>query len=150
MSDLTLAEMARGAGEHCEVKGFRQDWHDADFLDTLATMLDREEDPLYTIPTPRGEKVKVADELRRVANTLRTLVLMTKLGLIASEAAEAMAVLRAGGLDAVRNTEWASELADIHIRTGELEDITGVPAGENVQAKMAKNATRPYMHGKKF
>jgi hypothetical protein len=150
MSKLTLAEMARGAGEHCEAKGFRQDWHDADFLDTLAIALDREEDPLYTIPTPRGEKVKVADELRRVAKTLRTLVLMTKLGLIASEAAEAMDVLRKEGLEGVSNDQWASELADIHIRTGELEDITGVAAGENVEAKMAKNLTRPYMHGKKF
>lgn len=147
---LTLNALAREAGEHCEVKGFRQDWHDAEFLETLAAGLDREEDPLYTIPTPRGEKVKVADELRRIAETLRTLVLMTKLGLIASEAAEAMDVLRREGLEGVRNTPWASELADIHIRTAELEDITGVDANDSVMAKVEKNKTRPYMHGKKF
>jgi hypothetical protein len=144
MSDLTLAEMARGAGEHCEIKGFRQDWHNADELERLADAI--ADGSIDELPNRR----KNIETLRRIAEQHRMLVLMTKLGLIASEAAEAMAVLRAEGLEALRNTEWASELADIHIRTGELEDITGVPAGANVEAKMEKNATRPYMHGKKF
>ena len=71
-----------------------------------------------------------------------TTVRLAKLALIASEVGEAVEAVR------VRGGNFAEELADICIRVFDLACACGVDLEEALLAKMAKNITRPRMHGK--
>jgi NTP pyrophosphatase (non-canonical NTP hydrolase) len=73
---------------------------------------------------------------------------VTRLALIMTECAEAIEELRAPTFDP---EAYASELADIFIRLGDLAIETNVDLGAAVAKKHAKNIGRPVMHGgKKF
>lgn len=80
-----------------------------------------------------------------------------KLALIHSEVSEALEEIRSGGsTSGVHYTEagkpegFASELADVIIRVGDLCGHLGIDLEEIVRIKMEYNASRPYKHGRKF
>lgn len=140
---VTLAGMAERAGRNCDAKGFRDDWHDATGLEDLADAIRLGHAETLTDAT--------ADWLDRVAESHRIMVLMTKLALVAGEAVgEAADELRRGGFANLDHGRWADELADVHIRMADLSSLTGVDIDAAVDAKLAKNETRPYKHGKAF
>ena len=79
----------------------------------------------------------------------------TKLMLIVAEAAEALEDNRSGAmaeaiLESGKPTGFASELADIVIRVGDLAGIVGIDLEAAVVRKMNYNAGRPYKHGKAY
>jgi len=82
--------------------------------------------------------------------------IVTKLALIHSEVSEALEAYREQGLlagirDDGKPEGFASELADIIIRTLDLGEHYGINMEQEIVNKMAYNETREYMHGgKKF
>jgi NTP pyrophosphatase (non-canonical NTP hydrolase) len=76
-----------------------------------------------------------------------------KLALIHSEVSEALEDFREGRMQESfvegKPCGFASEMADILIRVGDLCGILGIDLQEAVETKMAYNATRPYRHGGK-
>lgn len=69
---------------------------------------------------------------------------LAQLAKIASEVGEAVSAIQ-------KNRDFAGlgeELADITIRTMDLAAYLGYDHGTDVMLKMAKNASRPYKHGK--
>lgn len=93
-----------------------------------------------------------AEELRadRVIATIPE-----KLALIHSEVSEALEAYRGGFLgcivdaDSLKPEGFASELADVLIRCGDLAGALGIDLEAAVKQKMAYNATRPHRHGGK-
>lgn len=69
----------------------------------------------------------------------------TKLGLIMSEAVEAMEAHRAGKLEDVPH-----ELADIVIRCMDLAHSLGIDLASNIVTKVHINEKRPFMHDGKL
>lgn len=78
----------------------------------------------------------------------------TKLMLIVAEAAEALedhrASVKDGFTESGKPVGFASELADIIIRVGDLAGIVGIDLEYAVTRKMAYNEGRPYKHGKAY
>lgn len=70
----------------------------------------------------------------------------TSLCLIHSEVSEAMEIDREVG---PHNDEFASELADIVIRTIDLAEYLGLDLLKAIITKHEKNTARPKMHGNK-
>lgn len=71
-----------------------------------------------------------------------------KLMLIVSELSEAQEAMRNGYSE--HKQEFAEELADAFIRLADLCGYLGIDLAEAVSSKMAKNAARPYKHGREF
>ena len=87
--------------------------------------------------------LNVNDQPRMAENARRDFVL-AQLAKIASEVGEAVAVIQHD-----RFMEGLSEeLADITIRTIDLAQYLGYQHGNDVAAKMERNAKRPRLHGK--
>lgn len=72
----------------------------------------------------------------------------TALMLIVTEAAEAMERWREVGPG--NDDVFASELADICLRTFILAEALGIDLEAAIEAKHARNLTRPYLHGGKL
>jgi len=70
---------------------------------------------------------------------------LVRLCLIHTEVSEAAQAVKRHGI--VTRQEIAEELADILIRLGDLAEGLGIDLSTAVQAKMAKNETRPYLYG---
>ena len=98
-------------------------------------------DPLFSLMAKSSEVFKFVDDLVRVR----------KMALITTETSEAVEGIRKPveasipGFD--NDTE---EQADQIIRILDYCGSRGLPIGECIAAKMAKNEGRPYMHGKAF
>ena len=69
--------------------------------------------------------------------------LLARLALITSEVGEAVEAARLND-----KVNFAEELADIVIRVMDLAGPTGVNLEQAIVDKMAKNESRPHMHGK--
>lgn len=72
---------------------------------------------------------------------------ITKLALIGTEVAEALDELRK---PVYSEEDFVGEVADIIIRTLDLGGFLGVYLGDAVVAKVEKNKTRPFRHGRRF
>ena len=68
-----------------------------------------------------------------------------KIALMHSEASEMLEALRDGDEPAL-----AIECADLLIRLFDFTSARGIDLEQAVETKMAKNATRPHLHGRKF
>jgi NTP pyrophosphatase (non-canonical NTP hydrolase) len=68
-----------------------------------------------------------------------------KLGLIQSEASEALEAVRSGDIE-----HTGEELADIVIRTLDLAEYLGIDIEAAVERKHKENEMRPIKHGKLF
>jgi NTP pyrophosphatase (non-canonical NTP hydrolase) len=79
-------------------------------------------------------------------NSLKAVIVDSKLMLIVGEVAEAE--------DAIRHNkpkvEFAEELADIMIRVADLAEKLNIDLEEAIVAKTEKNKLRPYLHAKVF
>ena len=67
-----------------------------------------------------------------------------------TQGANASSCKRCCGCEFGKPIGFATELADIIIRTLDLCGYLGIDISEAVRAKMAYNATRPHKHGKQF
>lgn len=86
-------------------------------------------------------------------------IIPLKLALIHSEATEALDVHRKEYDDSdedsdtrlteMQTEDFLDELADVMIRVLDLTGYYGLPLGDALIDKVAKNAERPYLHGKK-
>jgi NTP pyrophosphatase (non-canonical NTP hydrolase) len=79
----------------------------------------------------------------------------TKLVLIHSEVSEALEEHRTGSVETRYTANgkpegFASELADIVIRVGDLAGAMGIDLEGMIREKMEYNAGRPNMHGKQY
>ena len=85
------------------------------------------------------------------AHFASTLVKCQKILLMVSELGELTEELRKPAAEDVPGYEnEVIELADVVIRILDYCGYYGLPLGEAIMAKMAKNEGRPYMHGKGF
>jgi NTP pyrophosphatase (non-canonical NTP hydrolase) len=79
-------------------------------------------------------------------NSMKDIIIDSKLMLIVGEVAEAE--------DALRHKkpieEFAEELADVMIRVADLAMKLNIDLTEAIQKKQTYNETRPYKHGKAF
>lgn len=93
---------------------------------------------------------------------LRRRLILARLAMIGSEVGEAVDAVRASDVNLpafsveleddprgrLTGTAHGSELADIVIRTMDLAEYMGIDLASEIDAKMARNATRAYKHGK--
>jgi NTP pyrophosphatase (non-canonical NTP hydrolase) len=73
-----------------------------------------------------------------------TRLVPVKLALVHTEVSECIEADRKGD-----DENFAEEVADIFIRLGDLCGMLGIDIESVVEAKMAYNESRPYMHGNK-
>lgn len=160
-----LNDVAQRCWKTSEDHGFHDDWKQADWLESLATMLAvYEEDGELVIADydaddfPGNETITIGAALREVAKTLRTNVLGMKLALTHSEISEALESLRTlgaeglldpGSVDPDRAANFAEELADIKVRVDDTAGMVRAVVGDAQIRKMDKNDKRPYKHGRK-
>jgi len=78
------------------------------------------------------------------AETVEMNFVLAQMAKITSEIGEAVHVIQHGG----DYDMLGEEMADIVIRTMDLAGYLGIKLGSCISAKMIKNATRPYKHGK--
>jgi hypothetical protein len=134
-----IDRLQREIGRTNRDKGFREDWELADKLEAYAvSLVSRAEDP---ITVDFGE---MPADLHRAAKALRINILGMKIALIHSEASEMLSDLRDSGNDVL----LAPEGIDVIIRTLDLLDMHGEPAGPELVTKMRENKDRPYKHGR--
>jgi NTP pyrophosphatase (non-canonical NTP hydrolase) len=79
-----------------------------------------------------------------LANIAHRNFVLAQLAKISSEVGESVAVVQ----KIADYSGLGEELADIAIRTMDLAAYLGYQHGTNIMLKMAKNANRPYKHGK--
>lgn len=133
-----INHVADEIGEWADRKGFREDWEDADWLESLGKALDSEDAAEFRM-TGHGQRLlKIAKNHRRMANA-------TKLMLMVSEAAEALDDLRDGD-----EPGYGEELADLVIRALENAQRNRLPIGDIIIKKIDTNQDRPYLHGREF
>ena len=137
-------------GETARDHGFSNDWLMADWLESLADHLSKEERFTTDVTQPLG--VSTVDGLQTAAVILRNNILGTKLMLIVSELSEGLESLRenggaAGALDGEGNLN--EELADAIVRILDTGTFVKANLGDDLLRKMAVNKSRPYMHGDK-
>jgi hypothetical protein len=136
-------------GETARDHGFSNDWLMADWLESLAEYLSKEERFTTDVTKPLG--VSTVDGLQTAAVILRNNVLGTKLMLIVSELSEGLESLRenggaAGALQGFGN--FHEELADAIVRILDTGTFTKGNLGDELLKKMAINRDREHMHGK--
>ena len=139
----TINHVADVIGEWADRMGFRKEWQDADFLDTLADELEHEDEQEFRVSmVDRPARLReIADEHRKMANA-------TKLMLMVSEASEALNDLRDGHQP--DSHPYGEELADLVIRALENAQRNHQPIGDIIISKVDKNQNRPFRHGKSF
>jgi NTP pyrophosphatase (non-canonical NTP hydrolase) len=125
-------------GEYAQKKGFRREWEDADWLDKLADMLDRD-DAAEFLMVPHDR----AGRLREIAANHRRMANVQKLMLAVTELAEACSDMRNGD-------DFGEELADTVIRCMDHAHANHYPLGDLIVKKVDKNETRPERHGRQF
>lgn len=131
--------LQREIGKTNKDKGFREDWELADKLEAYAaSLVARAEDP---VTVDFGD---LPADLHRAARALRINIIGMKIALIHSEASEMLSDLRDSGNDVL----LAPEGVDILIRTLDLLDMHGEPAGAELVTKMRANKDRPHKHGR--
>lgn len=136
----TLSEIMNAISRE---KGFWEDWELADALESLA-----DDDRINS-----EVDIELVDViLRQAASALRNNVIGTKLMLIVSELAEAIASLRSTGYEGHHAGQGniGEELADAQIRIGDLARMMGVEIGDQVVEKIVTNSGRTHKHGKKL
>lgn len=135
--------VAQEIGQITEEKGFREDWHDAEFLEAVATAM---EAPTALL---NGD---VPLQLRRIANVLRTNVIGMKLMLTVSELSEGLESLRDTGYEGhmTGDGNLGEELADAKIRIDDLAEMIRVAIGDETMKKVQKNRSRPHKHGRQI
>lgn len=84
----------------------------------------------------------------------------TKLALVNTEVAEALEVHRnsyddteediSTGMTAMQEDDFTEEIADGLIRYLDMAGYYDLPIGQAVVAKIEKNRSRPYLHGKRY
>jgi hypothetical protein len=145
--------VAHGCWETSESHGFHDDWRTADWLEELATYLEKEE--RFTTDDTNfpgaDQSVSTVDGLRAAAHTLRNNVLGMKLMLMVSELSEAMENIRDHGVAGIMAGEgnFGEELADATIRINDTAGLIRSAIGDEIIQKMLVNEQRPYRHGKK-
>ena len=115
-----------------------------------------------------GKKInKLADEIYEtsaskgfwdIAEVSQFAIVPVKLALIGDEVSEALKVHRDEYDGSFSNNymtkeqeqEFTEELADIVIRTLDLAGGLDLDIGSSIEAKVEKNKTRPYRHGKRY
>lgn len=128
-------------GEWAERMGFREEWADADWLDSLADALMSEEAAEFRMSSHGARLHEIAQKHRKMANA-------TKLMLMVSEAVEALNDLRDG--DPADGPAYGEELADIVIRALENAQRNRQPIGDIIIRKIDTNQERPHKHGRQF
>lgn len=124
--------------EWAESKGFWESIDDADWLQSLANSIERENPHLPD-----------AARLRDISSRIRTLVLASKIALMHSELSEALETLRDTGADNL-DPNFVEELADCMIRIMDTGGHIHSPLGDTIIEKMKVNEDRPYKHGRVF
>ena len=137
-------------GQTAQEHGFSNDWLMADWLESLAEYLSKEDRFTTDVTKPLG--VSTVDGLQTAAVILRNNILGTKLMLIVSELSEGLESLRenggaAGALDGEGN--FNEELADAIVRILDTGTFVKANLGDDLLRKMAVNKSRPFMHGDK-
>ena len=128
-------------GEWADRQGFREEWEDADWLDSLADALMNEESAEFRMSSHGARLHEIAQKHRKMANA-------TKLMLMVSEAVEALNDLRDG--DPPDGPAYGEELADIVIRALENAQRNHQPIGDIIIRKIDTNQERPHKHGRGF
>jgi NTP pyrophosphatase (non-canonical NTP hydrolase) len=147
-----LNALAARCGNTADIKGFHQPEYDADSLEMMADLCERN-GVGYTLWGERNDQEKtLSSELRRIASQHRMLHTGWKLMLIVSELGEAAESLRKTGVEGIGNSDddnFGEEMGDANIRLLDLCSFRGVHIGDETLDKMAVNTERPYLHGKK-
>jgi hypothetical protein len=130
-------------GEWADRMGFREEWADADWLDSLADELQRDDAAEFRVST-----VDRPARLREIAQKHRKMANATKLMLMVSETVEALNDLRDG--DPADGPAYGEELADIVIRALENAQRNRQPIGDIIIRKIDINQEREYKHGRQF
>jgi NTP pyrophosphatase (non-canonical NTP hydrolase) len=133
----TIDQLGTEVGEWACGHGFREDWALADWLEQYA------EKQMHLLDSHQ--------KLLKAAEALRTNILGMKLMLSVSELSEALERVRDLGAKGILEGDqnFAEELGDTHIRLFDLAHMTDADVGSEVYAKIKKNRTRPYKHGRK-
>ena len=130
-------------GEWATDKGFRDDWHDAEYLEALADSFGTGQ----VLVNMNG----MVQSLRRIAKQHRMLVISSKIALMHSELSEMHEALRDGGAERLlEDTNYGEELADTIIRLLENAHMVKSNVGEEIMQKVVKNNSRPRMHGRQL
>jgi len=130
-----INSLAQDIGAWADSKGFREEWEDADWLENLAKELSYDDD--------REFRLRNVDRLKKIAKSHRRMANVQKLMLMVSELSEALEGMRDGG-------NYGEELGDLVIRALENANKNGIPIGDEIIKKVAKNKDRPYKHGRQF
>jgi NTP pyrophosphatase (non-canonical NTP hydrolase) len=100
------------------------------------------------------EKGELAQPIgKRYLDILKEMFISSKIALIHSELSEALEAVRAGIENDDKIPEYSgyeAEMADTFIRVADLAGFSRINLGGAFQAKLAKNKTREYKHGKRF
>lgn len=121
MEKISISELAKAIHENAVNKGFHND------ISSLKNLIDN--------------KLIDAEQF----NLLYIIALNSKLALITTEVAECTEALRK---EDYKN--FKEELADIAIRVFDLAELNGIDIEKEILDKVKKNASRPYLHNKRF
>lgn len=127
-------------------KGFREDWADAQWLESLARVIESRNAEEFALGFMAGAPTR----LRRIANVLRTNIIGMKMMLIVSEVAEGLESLRKTGYENLEDGNLEEEYADAIIRLLSNSDMLALDTPAAIVAKAEKNNSRPYKHGKEL